>query len=597
MTTTIDTNPAVSEIVTDTNAAANTITVTDGPAENGFQTTQVVSNGNTTIFANKTSLVIAAGSNNFGSNAVLDNPDPAAGLQGLAIAVTGTINGSNPNAGSPDVAAGDIILHAGGGIGTNRALRTQASILDAQAGSLVAGNFNIANGVTAPVTLTITQLLADSQAGETITLTNNGTINDTAGGIAATGAVNITANGATADFNTGSGAIIESTTGSVTLMVGRDINLGDSSGEGTVAASTGINVLAGGNITLNANAIIETVTSGNISLTAGGNFTMLASPATGGVANAPAVADGASGGTISIFTGSGKTMTLDSTGATAVESTNGAIFLAADAIVINKAVSAGTARIDLGVATAGQAISLGTANTPGTLGLTMAELDLLDGGVVQIGNTVAGNITIASQIADLTGSNTLTLENNGNISEGAFGSLIEPNLRIVSAGSVLLGNTGNDISTLAAAVSNGLTFNNGTNALTVGTVDGQQGIFASNSAISLTADAMTITQAINAGTGIVTLAPFTASQTVNIGVGNSAGVLGFTDAGLGQVTASALRIDDPTNSIDIAGAVTRHAGFNTLSLSTFGGVFQTVALSVANLAVRNGNNTTLTTAG
>ena len=57
MTTTIDTNPAANLTINDANTA-DVITVSDGPAENGYQTTQVTTAANTAIFANKTNVAI-----------------------------------------------------------------------------------------------------------------------------------------------------------------------------------------------------------------------------------------------------------------------------------------------------------------------------------------------------------------------------------------------------------------------------------------------------------------------------------------------------------------------------------------------------------
>ncbi len=179
MTTTIDTTPAGGLQINDTNNA-DTITVADGPAENGFQTTQVATATNTTIFANKTFVVIDGG--NHGDSVVLNNPDPAAGWVSLNVqnlGGTGTINGSNPNASGPDIAVAAETLFAGGGIGTTRALRTQASALSVAAGLGGAGNIHVSNGVTTPVTVNIGVLQAQNAAGGTITFTNNGTINDT----------------------------------------------------------------------------------------------------------------------------------------------------------------------------------------------------------------------------------------------------------------------------------------------------------------------------------------------------------------------------------------------------------------------------------
>jgi hypothetical protein len=373
------------------------------------------------------------------------------------------------------------------GIGVNRALRTQVGTLAAATGPSGVGIINIANGGAAPVTLNIALLQAGNAGGGTITLTNNGTINDTTAGIVATGAINITANGATADLNTGSGAGITSYTGSVNLTVGRDINWGDGVGVGSITAATGITASAGGNITLNANASVVTLL-GNISLTAGGNFTMLTSP--GSLANAPQITNGgAPGGTISLSAGPGHTMTVDSTNATtAIQSNNGAIFLAADAMVINKGVNAGSGRVDLLPASlSGETIVLGGSSAPGVLGITQAELNEITAGVTQIGANVMSNIIIAAPISNPINSNVLTLINNGTISEGAFGSLNAANLRIGSTGPVTLNNPNNDIAVLAANTTNGLTVNDGTNNLTVGTVDGDTGIVTTNSATSLTA--------------------------------------------------------------------------------------------------------------
>jgi hypothetical protein len=469
MATTIDTNPATTLTINDANNA-DTITVSDGPAENGFQTTQVTTATDTTIFANKTAVTIDGG--NKGENVVFDNPDPAAGLKSLTVQNLGgagsTINGSNPNASSPDIAVAAETLFAGGGIGTNRALRTQASTLSARAGLSGGANINIANGVAAPVTLNITLPEMDSAFGGTITLSNNGTINDTGSGILAVGAVNITATGATADLNTGSGAGISSTPSSVTLTVGRDINLGDGVGVGSIAAATGITAMAGRDITLNANATVTNGTSGNVSLTAGGNFTMLTSP--GNAAVSPRIASIAAGGTVALSAGSGHALTLDSTGTTAVQSFNGAIFLSADAMLINKGVNAGTAAVTLAPATAGQAIRLGGANAPGVLGLSQAELNQLTAAVVRVGGASADNITIASAVNGLAHSNTLSLIDNGSISQTALGSLATANLRVSSTGPVTLDNAGNNIGTVSASVTGPLTIVDGTNTLTVPTL-------------------------------------------------------------------------------------------------------------------------------
>src|SRR5262249_1678429 len=76
--TTIYTRPATGLVISDANTA-DTITLSDGPQENGYQTTQVTTATNTIIFANKGLVTVDGG--NKGDSVVLDNPDPAAALQ------------------------------------------------------------------------------------------------------------------------------------------------------------------------------------------------------------------------------------------------------------------------------------------------------------------------------------------------------------------------------------------------------------------------------------------------------------------------------------------------------------------------------------
>jgi len=590
MTTTIHTNPAASFTVSDTNTA-DTITVGDGPAENGFQTTQITTAANTAIFANKTNVVIDGGNKN--DKVVLDNPDPAAGLLSLTIQNLGTgeIDGGNSNANSPDIAVGGLALFLNtGDIGHTRALQTQANTLTAETNG---GNINITNGVRAPTTLNIGIL----QASGGIVLANNGTINDFNSGITAIGNIFIDATGATADFNTGSGAGIISTAGSIIngVEIGEDTNLGDGVGGGSMSAAAGINWMTGRNFTMNANASVTNSTSGNIIITAGGNITLLTSP--DGLANAPEIVDNASGGSIALTAGSGKTLTVDSTGATAIASNNGAIFLAADAMLLNKGIISGTQVTSLAPASIGQAISLGGNDAPGVLGLTQAELNLISASVLRIGSNIAGNITIAAPITE-SGANTLALINSGSISEAAFGSLHAANLRVSSAGPVILNSVNNGFSTVAADVAGPVILSDGPNTLTIGIVDGAVGIATNNSAVNLTADNINISQSINAGTGIVTIAPSTSSQTVALGGADAAGTLGLADTELGQITASVLRVDSGLNAgINVTGTVARHAGYNTLSLTTPQSINQTAALAVANLALNAGSAITLTNSG
>ena len=597
MTTTTVTNPAQVYSIADT-TTGDTISVVNGPVTNGFQTTEVTTASMTYILANQSEITIS-GSND-GDNVVLDNPNPATGLQELAILQLGpggTINGSSSNQSTttPDIAVPTLFFDALA-IGTNRPLQTQATTINAIAGIGGAGNINIANGVSASTPLNA-NLQATNAAGGSITLTNAGAVNVTTngGGINATNNIVITTTGSTADLNVGGGAQITASHGSVSTgsTIGGDLNLGDGNGQGTLQAAAGITLGVAHNVTIDANGAVINLTSGNIVLTAGGNFTMLESPGT--VAGEPVIANDASSGTIQLNAGPGGTLTLDSTGAAAVESTNGFILLTGDAIVINKAVNSGTAKTVLEPASPGQAITIGGANGPGVLGLTQAELNRITAGVVQIGSSTAGPITIAAPLTNLTGTNVLTLDTAGNVSQSLFGSLAIPDLSVQSGGSVALTNSKNDVSVIAASTTGAFSFANAAgDALTVGNINGVQGITTSNAPISLTADAITLQQPINAGGQTVTLATVTGSEEIELGTGNAGGVLGITDAELGMITAGALVLESGGGNINIAGAVSHHANLGNMQLITPGAITQSAALTVADLSLESAGGIALT---
>jgi hypothetical protein len=96
MTTIVDTSPAAGFTINDF-STADTITVADGPPENGFQTTELtLSNGTLNyIFANKTAVTIDG--QNLGDHVILDNPDPATGLTSLTLQNLGTGSTINGN--------------------------------------------------------------------------------------------------------------------------------------------------------------------------------------------------------------------------------------------------------------------------------------------------------------------------------------------------------------------------------------------------------------------------------------------------------------------------------------------------------------------
>ena len=444
MTTTIDTTPALSFTVSYALTPLDTIDVTDGPVENGFQTTEFSTATNTIIFANKTAVTIDGG--NTGDSVVFDNPDPAAGIQLLSVQNLGTgstINGGDPNGNIPVVIVPVLALSASAGIGTAaRPLQTQISSLSAQT---TTGGIFINNGNAAPVTLNIGTgsggvTVAGFGASGDIVLTNNGTINSVTNNDIINGAGNVTmkALGASADVNFGgqSGPISLDGVSLVDLEAGRDINLGNGAGGGGVNAGLGsVKIVAGRNLTLDASADVVAGGSGGINASAGGNITMTT---TGAFSGPPEFFT--TGGPIALTTGAGGTLTLASTGANAIASNGGDIFLDADAMVISQGVNAGAGKVYLRPVTAGEAISLGAA--VGGLQLSNAALNQVTGQTLNIGTPTAGSVTLAGTVAPAHVTN-LTINTGGNFTASA-GSTIN-----IGAGALIIGFDENNLGATA----------------------------------------------------------------------------------------------------------------------------------------------------
>jgi hypothetical protein len=428
---------------------------------------------------------------------------------------------------------GSITFSAGTDL-TVANLNTGGGDVSLTAGADVAGNLS-AQAILTAASGNIT-LQATNAAGGTITQTG------TASGLV----INATATGSvTVDSLSGIAVDLTSKTGAV-----------DSTGTAAVQASAELTVSAATGITLNtlaASLKASNSTSGDISIT------QSASPAQTLTVTGAGVVNSASTGAITLDN-LGSSVTVDA--GVGVSTNNGTITLAATDLQLDGTVNSGTARTILENSTAGEQIDVGT-NTPGSVGLTQSELNNVTAAVLQIGSSTAGAITISAAIINPATWNLLTLINNGSITEAAAGSLTVPNLRVSSTGPVTL-TSANNVGTLAANTTNPFSFNNGTNLLTIGVVDGDIGIVTSGSDIHLIADDMDLGQQVTTGSstaGIVTLEPFTATETIDLGT-NSANHLGLTDPELNEVTASVLRI----GSSSFTGNITVSAAINPSSI-------------------------------
>ena len=212
-------------------------------------------------------------------------------------------------------------------------------------------------------------------------------------------------------------------------------------------------------------------------------------------------------------------------------------------MTISGLVNSGTATTTLGTSVAGTAIDLGTANVPGSIGLTQAYLNNVTAGVLRIGTPAAGAITVSQPITR----GSLSLINNGTITETTspgVGSLTVSNLRISSTGPVTLSNA-NNIANLAASTSNAFSINNGANALSIPSagVDGSQGVSTFNAAISISAagGSLTAIASVSAGAGTVIMTAggaITVNQIVGTNVTLSSSSSSVNSAAANAISAS-----------------------------------------------------------
>ncbi|HEV3343894.1 MAG TPA: hypothetical protein VG125_26205, partial [Pirellulales bacterium] len=363
-----------------------------------------------------------------------------------------------------------------------------------------------------------------------------------------------------------------------------------SSGAGAISVSNlAINAASG--ITTNvsvSNLSASNTTSGNI------DVTQPALPAQGLTMGGAGVKNSAASGTIDITNlGGSITVGLGST----VQSSDGGITLAATDLAINGTVNSGTARTTLTTSVAAESIDLGT-NTAGTVGLTATELNNVTAGVLQVGSNSVGTINVSAAIAP-TGTNVFSLVNGSTITEAAAGSITIADLRVSSTGPVTLGSA-NSVGALAASTTGGFSLDDGTNALTISTVDGVVGVTTTASPVTLTADNMTLSASVNVGTtASVTLQPFTVGQLIDLGGANAVGTLGLSNTELNEITAGTLEIGSAVSGNLTVLSPISPANVTTLGLDSGGSVTGNGGnpdVTVANLAVRSVAGITLQTA-
>ena len=346
---------------------------------------------------------------------------------------------------------------------------------------------------------------------------------------------------ASADFNAGSGSITidaQQTGSTVALFFAGAVNMTSTKNSGAAISLTGTANSSYGVLFNSGAAAVSTIKS-----TAGGAIMINGSsvnPSSGSIAGIYLFADILSGsGAITINGGAAGIVMSDSgvsvlgqkAGQMNASSSN--ISVVADRIDATATttglslVSSGTGSItssgtsfsstlDTARLTFGSILSgLTLGKSTNTQAITLSEATSISGPISLIG----GNLTLNAGLT-ATGTNTITLQSSGNVTDGASGFVNANNLRLIG-GNVTLDIASNAITTLAASGLSGLTFLDST-ALTVGTLDGTVGINVAG-AVSLTATDLTLNNGItttDTTTGNVTINATTLNGSGNIALAN-----------------------------------------------------------------------------
>ena len=375
----------------------------------------------------------------------------------LTIGIVDGVSGISTSGGAAvNVTSSGTLGESGGGLvdttGTLTIRSVGGTTLGAanQVGTFVAtntgpGNISLTNNVPSMLVGVVSQ-----SGGGGVSITNSGSVNLNGTIGAGAGTVTLISTGGSLD-DAGPADII--TAGVLTGSAATGVTLGSPELVGTLGPFTN-------------------TTSGNVAVDIGQS-----------VVTSGLLSNAAPTGTFDLTLFNGAALMVGGGGITTA---NGDITLAANTMILGGAVNAGAASVLLTNAAAGVAIDLGTAPGGGVLGLTQASLNEVTANVLRIGSSTAGALTITAPISAPAGWNTLTLINNGAISEQAGDSLTVANLRVSSAGPVALDAASNNIQTFAAdsTASDSIV---DASSLTIGTVDGVSGVATSNgAAVNLT---------------------------------------------------------------------------------------------------------------
>jgi hypothetical protein len=440
-------------------------------------------------------------------------------------------SGGNPIALTADrmALAGGTITSLGGGRITLRSL-TPGELIDLGSTTDTAANtLELSNAELASITTTGVLQIGDATTGD-ITLTaavaptSVGTLSlQTSGGVTQNAGATLTTPG-----------LAIRAVNAVTLTEANDITTGALAVNVTAAGQSVAFVDANGLTIGSADGVSGlTTNNGTITLAAGADSLLTS---------------------VAAITGSSATLTADR------------MNLAGGTINVG---SGATNIVSLRPDSAGRLINLGSAADAAvnTLELSDAELDTITAGLLRIGRSDAGAITISAAITAPAGYSTLHLTSADAIAESGSGAIAVGNLALTGGAAALAGN--NAVAVLAgSAASGGFAFQN-TLDLTVGTVDGVTGVKTGNppalsggdvaltlaggkvltllqpvasgfGSVNLFADDMAVNATVSASVmnvvagGFVRVRPVTAGRTIDAGT-NTPGTLGLSVAEFGNL--------------------------------------------------------------
>ena len=203
-----------------------------------------------------------------------------------------------------------------------------------------------------------------------------------------------------------------------------------------------------------------------------------------------------SGGAILIegTRGGGSSFGIDITSDGRVDATSAPATLAADSMALSSTISidAGANTVTLRQKTAGTLINIGgadvTTGSPLTLGLTDAELDTITAGTLKIGDSASGAITVSEDLSRAAGD--LSLHTGSTISQQSADPIVltSGSLALRAGGAITLdqGNSVTGLAVLSTAGSVTYTESSAGGDLTIGSVDGLNGITTNNTGLTLT---------------------------------------------------------------------------------------------------------------